>query len=434
MTALAGTPVRKIIAAVADAAQRWSDADFPPRVRVTERIAQRTRYAAPVVEYALDRLFFGITAATIESTIRAELGSLEILDDFTRRDGRPDAWAAPAGRVCIISSRTTIGVAIVPAIFALCAKCDVLVKDREDTLVGAFFDTLAEELDAFEGAAQATIWTANDEHALSLGTFDAVVAFGTEQTLRAISRSIAPGARLIGRARVVPRPPGAEQRTEAIAPDARFIGYGSRASAGYITRESLRDTENAVRIAHGAARDLVLYETEGCLSLHTLFVERGANVSLTEFGRILSSAIEAANVEFPVGERSETHAAQIAQQRDLAAFRAAGGRGCVFASEKAEYAVIVDQPATEPPYFLPRTIGIVAVDEPGGAVAYVREHCLRLEGFALSDDRSDAVQAAVQAGAARLARFGDLQDPPLSGDHGGRPRIAEFVRWIDRTL
>ncbi|HEY9180478.1 MAG TPA: acyl-CoA reductase [Candidatus Baltobacteraceae bacterium] len=408
MTALAGTPVRKIIAAVADAAQRWSDADFPPRVRVTERIAQRTRYAAPVVEYALDRLFFGITAATIESTIRAELGSLEILDDFTRRDGRPDAWAAPAGRVCIISSRTTIGVAIVPAIFALCAKCDVLVKDREDTLVGAFFDTLAEELDAFEGAAQATIWTANDEHALSLGTFDAVVAFGTEQTLRAISRSIAPGARL--------------------------IGYGSRASAGYITRESLRDTENAVRIAHGAARDLVLYETEGCLSLHTLFVERGANVSLTEFGRILSSAIEAANVEFPVGERSETHAAQIAQQRDLAAFRAAGGRGCVFASEKAEYAVIVDQPATEPPYFLPRTIGIVAVDEPGGAVAYVREHCLRLEGFALSDDRSDAVQAAVQAGAARLARFGDLQDPPLSGDHGGRPRIAEFVRWIDRTL
>jgi hypothetical protein len=26
-----------------------------------------------------------------------------------------------------------------------------------------------------------------------------------------------------------------------------------------------------------------------------------------------------------------------------------------------------------------------------------------------------------------------MQDPPLSGHHGGRPRIADFVRWVDRA-
>lgn len=408
MTALSHVPARKIVAAIADAAARWSDADFPPRVRVTEKIAERTGYSVPVVEYALDRLFFSMTSGEIEATIRSEIGSIEALDGFAPREGRPDAWAAPAGRVCIISSRTTIGVAIVPAIFALCAKCDVLVKDREDALVASFFETLAQELDEFRAAARAQTWDSGDEDAAHLSEFDAVVAFGADDTIKRIAQSLSPGA--------------------------RFIGYGSRASAGYVTRESLATTENAARIAAGAARDLVLYETEGCLSLHTIFLERGAELTLTQFGALLASAVEEANVEFPIGARSAADAAQIAQQRDVAAFRAAGGHGSVFAGEHAEYAVIVDQPPSEPPYFLPRTIGIVAVDGPGDALRYLREHALALEGFALSDDRSDVVTTAVQAGAVRLARFGELQQPPLSGDHGGRPRIAEFIRWIDRTL
>lgn len=408
MTALADVPVRNVLAAIADAAVRWSDADFPPRVRVTGRIAERTGYSVPVVEYALDRIFFSITQQELGATIRSELGSLAILDGFASRPDRPDAWAAPAGSVCVISSRTTIGVAIVPAVFALCAKNDVLVKDREDSLVYAFFETLAQELDEFAHAARASTWSPNDERAPDLRTFDAVAAFGADETLAAIRGMLSPAA--------------------------RFIGYGSRASAGYVTRESLGSREQATEIARGAARDLVLYETEGCLSLHTLFAERGGAVSLEEFGGILAACVEQANVEFPIAQRGAGAAARIARQRNLAAFRAAGGRGAVFASDAAEYAVLVEPPSSEPPQFLPRTIGIVGVDGPRDALAYLREHALRLEGFALSEKRADLMRAAVDAGAVRLARFGELQHPPLSGDHGGWPRIAEFVRWIDRTL
>lgn len=408
MTALAQVPARNIIRAIADAAQRWSDADFPLRVRVTQRIAQRTGYSVPVVEYALDRIFFSITQHDLHATIVNELGGIDVLDGFAPRGDRPDAWAAPVGSVCVISSRTTIGVALVPAIFALCAKNDVLVKDREDALVHAFFETLAQELDAFADAARATTWSSQDRNAPDLETFDAVTAFGTDAALCAIRN--------------------------ALGPRARFIGYGSGASAGYVGKEALAQPGHLMEICRGAARDLVLYETEGCLSLHTLFVERGGPVSPQAFGRALAGCIEAANVEFPVANRAAADAASIAQQRNLAAFRAAAGHGAVFASENAEYAVIVDQPPSEPPHFLPRTVGIIVVDEPQEAVRYVQEHGLRLEGFALSDGRSDIVQAALEAGAVRLARFGELQHPALSGDHGGRPRIAEFVRWIDRTL
>ncbi len=407
VTELEHTPADKIVRAVADAAERWSDADFPPRVRVTDRIADRTGYSVPVVEYALDRLFFSITRANLEAAIRGELGSLDILDDFTQRPGRPDAWAAPCGAVCIISSRTTIGVALVPAIFALCAKNDVLVKDREDALVASFFETLTEELGAFREAARSAAWASQDD-AVPLGAFDVVAAFGADETLIKIRNSLNTGS--------------------------RFIGYGSRASAGYITRESLSSREAAVAVARGAARDLVLYETEGCLSLHVLFAERGGALSPAQFGAILAACIEEANVEFPIGRRSASDAARISAQRNLGAFRAAAGKGAVFAADVADYAVIVDQPPAEPPQFLPRTVGIVAVEQPRDALGYIRQHGLRLEGFALSDGRTDIVQAAIAAGAVRLTHFGELQHPPLEGDHGGRPRIAEFVRWIDRTL
>ena len=408
MTALEQVPARKIVRAIADAAERWSDADFPPRVRVLDRIIDRTGYSIPVVEYALDRLFFSLTETDILATIQGELGSIEVLDEFTSRTGRPDAWACPIGDVCIISSRTTIGVALVPTVFALCAKCNVLVKDREDALVGAFFESLAEELGEFEIAAKATTWKSGDESAPDLSNFDAIVAFGSTDTL--------------------------DQIRDALPYSLRFIGYGSRASAGYLTRESLANEWTAQAIARGAARDLVLYESEGCLSLHALFVERGGTLQPDAFTVILADAVERANVEFPLGRRDASLSARVAHQRDLAAFRAAADEGSVFANAAADYALVFDPPTHDPPSFLPRTLGVLPVDAPDEALAYLREHHLPLEGFAISSDRADVVQLAIDAGAVRLTRFGELQHPALGVDHGGRPRIAEFVRWIDKSL
>jgi hypothetical protein len=54
---LRGIAARTIVGAIADAAARWTDADFPPRVRVTAAIESRLGYTMPVVDYALDRLF-----------------------------------------------------------------------------------------------------------------------------------------------------------------------------------------------------------------------------------------------------------------------------------------------------------------------------------------------------------------------------------------
>jgi hypothetical protein len=405
MTALARVPARRIIHAIADASARWSDADFPPRVRLLGRIVERTGYTVPVVEYALDQLFHSLTSGALEATIANELGSVDALDGFVKRRGRPSGFARPLGCVCVISSRTTIGVAVVPAVFALCAKCDVLVKDREDHLVRAFFATLERELDDAASAASAQTWE-GARGDVDLARFDAVVAFGNTLTLSRIRERCSSGA--------------------------TFIGYGSKASIGYIAREALGSEADAKKIAEGAARDLVLYETEGCLSLHALFVERGGAIDAQRFSNLLASAVERAAVEFPPGKRDARATAQLAHARDLATFRAASGSGRVFSDARASYLAVVDPPVHEPPAFLPRALAIHTVERPAEARAYLQRHAIPLEALAVAGARDDIVNTAIEMGVHRITAFGELQRPALGGNHGGRSRIAEFVRWIGR--
>jgi hypothetical protein len=303
----------------------------------------------------------------------------------------------------VISSRTTIGVAIVPAVFALCAKCGVLVKDREDALAGAFFATLGEELGDAGDAPIARAWH-GERDARDLDGFDAVVAFGDDATLPKIRAQL--------------------------APHARWIGYGTKASCGYVGRDALVSNDSAARLAAGAARDLVLYDTEGCLSLHALFVERDGAVSLAEFAAMLARAVERARVEFPLGTRETGRAAAVAAARDAAAFRAATGRGAVFSDARASYLVALDPPREDPPLFLPRALAVYGVNSPSDAAEYVERHTIAIEAMAVGGMRPDIVEMALRIGSARIAAFGELQSPPLQGYHGGRPRIAEFVRWV----
>ncbi|HEY5350009.1 MAG TPA: acyl-CoA reductase [Candidatus Lustribacter sp.] len=402
MTALHDVPVRRIVRAVADAAARWADADFPPRVRLLDRIVERTGYTVPVVEYALDTLFESIAVPALEAVIANELGSLDALDGFADRSGRSPARALPAGSVCVISSRTTIGVALLPTIFALCAKCDVLVKDREDGLLRAFLESLAQEREDFAAAARAVTWDGESD-SVDLDAFDVVTAFGSDATL--------------GRIRA------------ALATNARFVGFGSRASVGYVAREAIPDEASARAIAQGAARDLILYETEGCLSLHALFVERGGEVDPAAFTALVAREVERATIEFPPGSRDARASARIANARNLAAFRSAAGSGSVFSDERASYLAVLDPPVAEPPAFLPRALAIHAVDAPAEAAAYLARHEIPVEALALAGEREDLRGLAVAIGAHRIAAFGQLQRPLLGGNHGGRPRIADFVTW-----
>ncbi|MHB8463109.1 MAG: acyl-CoA reductase, partial [Vulcanimicrobiaceae bacterium] len=399
MTPLESLTTERILTALADACARWSNADFPPRVRCLDAIVQRTGYSLPVVEFALDSLFESVTYDTLHASIVAEINDIAMLDGFVA-DGPILRRGRPVGNVCILSSRTTIGVAIPPLLFALAAKCDVTIKDREDHLVAAFLETLAQEHPAFAQSARALVWHGD---AKDLHDFDAVVAFGDDATLREIRA--------------------------ACSPTARFLGFGSRASAGYIPNDALRTEEELRFLAESAARDLLLYDTQGCMSLHLLFVERGGRYGAQQIAVALAQASESLAPEFPIGTPDPQDNARVTSLRALTALRSSLGTGALLTAPRADATFIVNPPPDEAPPFASRCLAIFDVDDAETVTDYLHDNGIALEALALAGADPTRHEQFAAMNVSRIASFGELQRPPLNEPHGGRPRILEYIHF-----
>jgi hypothetical protein len=215
------------------------------------------------------------------------------------------------------------------------------------------------------------------------------------------------------------------------APDAAFIPFGHRASAGYVTARALGG--DVAALAAGIARDALLYDGDGCLSLHLLFVERAAGGAHERFIDSLAAGCAAYAIEFPAGPRKAARAARANAYAAAAAFRAANGMGRVVRASGGAWSIVVDPPAGDVPPFGGGVIPVVYVDGVDDAAAYVARHALPLQALGVADPSDAAARTlAERLGVVRIARFGSMQDPPLAGRHGGRARIADFVRWVDR--
>jgi hypothetical protein len=167
-----------------------------------------------------------------------------------------------------------------------------------------------------------------------------------------------------------------------------------------------------------------LYDTEGCLSLHHLFIERGATNSPQAFAELLAREVQRAAIEFPLGDRDPAAMARVANARNVAAFRAASGQGHVYSDDIASYLIVLDAPLTDPPLFLPRALIIQVVERPAQAADYLNQFGISVEAIAIAP----AIAAKQLSGlTSRFVDFGMLQRPGIGGKHGDRPRIAEFV-------
>jgi hypothetical protein len=76
---------------------------------------------------------------------------------------------------------------------------------------------------------------------------------------------------------------------------------------------------------------------------------------------------------------------------------------------------------------------VFPVDDAGAVIEYLHAHGIPIAALGVADTLAPhALVLAEAVGAVRIARLGEMQAPPIGGHHGGAPRIADFVRWIDR--
>lgn len=400
-------PLRTVLTSLATTAAVFLDATSQARCEAEALLPAETGLSPEMIRHVLPLLFQEYRAERLTALVQEELGSLDALDTFVPTAG---GWRKAYGPTLItqVLAGNLPGTGLDGVLFALLVKAATLVKasSAAPSLPTLFARTLA-GVDPDLGSCVAVVSWPGGHAALEEIAFaraDIVVASGTDESMAAIQRQVR----------------------------GRFIGYGHKVSFSLITKERLEDAE---ALARQAAYDVVLFDQRGCLSPQLVYVEAGGRVSPREFAALLAQALEQWQTILPRGTVPVEASVAIRRLRNEAEWQAIAGKEVVLyaSAPGTEWTVVYDADPRFVPSPLYRTVRV----KPFSTLAELAEVLLpwrtHLEaaGVAAGPDRlREIAELLGQAGVSRIAQLGTLQTPPLSWRHGGRPRLADFVRWV----
>ncbi len=322
--------------------------------------------------------------------VRWELGHEEILDGFQKYAGHL-AMAVGPKIILHVMSGNTPHAALQSLIRGLLLKSHNLCKIPSAGLpeVGQFKKALPECL-------ASRIEMASELPQEWMKRADALIVFGNDQTIRHF--------------------------VHAVRDSQLLVTHGHKVSVGIIF-----DDPNFQSIA-GAARDASLFDQQGCLSPHVLYVEPSL---ARDYAKKLATEMESFNTRTPRGAISHMEAIAIDDLRRSFQFRAANdSTGMIWTSrDSTDWTVIFD----ENPRFASSCLNRVIYVKPlpsdiGAALADARPH---LSTIAIHPATLENAQLMSGLGATRICPVGEMQSPPFTWHQDGGQSLAPLVRWID---
>ncbi|HSM50170.1 MAG TPA: acyl-CoA reductase, partial [Thermoanaerobaculia bacterium] len=195
----------------------------------------------------------------------------------------------------------------------------------------------------------------------------------------------------------------------------KLVGQGPKASVALVGA-----VEEPARIAPGLARDVALFDQQGCLSLHAIYTSGDA----TALAAALSGALAEIARTWPPGPAPLPLAAAVRQVREEAALRGLTLHELPLA---AGTVIVEPDPAFRPSPGL-RTVRIHPVPDHAAAVAALTPWHGRLQGAALAGPEAWAQESALRAlGVSHLALPGELQQVDVGWANGGIDPLVALV-------
>jgi len=403
----------EMVSLIDGVARRFLDPDDPVRREAAKHLPSLTGYSSEMVSAVLEGMAREWTAEALERLLAADLPDPGVVDEFRVRPGVPGRTRAFAPRlVTHVFSGNVPGVAVTSLVRALLLRAPSLGKSAAaEPVVPALFARGVAESDPLAGRALAVAWWPGSDRertGAALREADVVVAYGSDETVEAV-RSATP-------------------------PHARFLGYGHRISFGILTREVSR--ADAPRLAREAARDVALFDQQGCVSPHLYYVEDGGDVDAEAWSRLLAEALAREEERIPRGLLEPGESARIRELRTEAEFGDISGRGGrVHASaEGTAWTVLLDPD----PSFAASCLNRVVRVKPVSSMEALRDlvtplrQLLQTVGVATSSERRQEIAGWLgRMGASRIVPFGSMAWPPAPWHHDGRPPLADMLRWCD---
>jgi hypothetical protein len=394
-------------------AQSWLEHDNPFRRVAIERGVKETGFGEVTLARGLDDFFRQFTVENLNALIEQDLGHVERLDRFTsdRVTGTTALARGPELLVHVaagnIPNPTLFGIVLGfvarSAQFVKCARGASL-------LPRLFAHSIYEVEPKLASCLEIAEWPGGIEE-LEQPLFaeaDCLTATGSDETLEAIRK------RLPNRF--------------------RFLGYGHRASFGYIAADALGRFETKKTVA-AAANDVVAWNQLGCLSPHLFYVEHGA-VTADKFGELLAAELASLELAEPRGAVSTQDGAAIASKRNIYEIRAANSNDTRLWKSEGSTAWTVVYEADPMFQFscLNRFIYVKPVAKLRDALHAAENLRGKISTVGLAAGAEQAQKLATELarwGVTRVCPLGRMQNPPLTWRHDGRPALGDLVTWTD---
>jgi hypothetical protein len=401
-----------IIHSIACAATNWMPAESVWRRRAVEEAPAHNGFSPAMVNEAVTLTFGEITEASLGAMLDRELGNRHVLDKFCPVGGLNTHARGPQ-----LITHMLAGNVPFPGIASIC--CGLLLKSgnlvkasHRDPVLPSLFVASLREVDPMLADCVAVLEWEREEVSLTqfaLAQANAVIVYGDDRTV-AMFRPLAPQG-------------------------APFLGYGHKFSFGYVGKEALTASNLPVAAA-AAAFDASVYDQQGCLSPHVIFVEERGELGPRKFAAALAQAMADYQARVPRGALSTEDAAAFTQLRDSYEFRSASDkRVAVWRSTGTnDWSVVYEDDPTFTPSCLNRTVFVKPTDSFERILPTIQRFSPQIStvGVTPLNERTRGFSPVLaKHGVFRLCPLGEMQKPPLMWHHDGRPNLAELVRWMD---
>jgi hypothetical protein len=409
-----------VIQVVSRVAKEWLQSDFPFRRFALSEGPAATGFSRATLESGLDGFFKSLTSENLELLLEQDLGHAERLDQLVpsaaeEKSSRAAIAVAPELLVHITAGNLP-NPALMSMVLGLLARSAQFIKCARGAalLPRLFAHSIYEAEPKLAACLELAEWPGGNESLEQVLFQNAacVTATGSDDTLRQI-----------------------RQRLPA---HLKFLGYGSRVSFAYVSHEVLSGLHTR-KIVERAARDVVAWNQLGCLSPHVIYVQTGGATAPDRFAELLAECLAERELTEPRGEIPMEVSATITSRRSIYELRSTHSPETRLWASKGSTAwtVVYEADARFQVSCLNRFI----------YVKEVRDLTHALEGADAVRDKVSTVGLAVPEhkaqefafqlarwGATRVCPLGQMQNPPLTWRHDGRPALGDLVSWTDWEL
>jgi len=415
---LASRSTDSLVKTLSRVADGWLEPENVFRKHALELGPAQTAFSRETLARGLDQFFGQLTRDNLHTLLAQEFGDAKRLDvlcatPVEQKQNRAAILNAPEFQVHIAAGNIP-NPTWLSMVFGLLTRSAQFVKCATgSSFLPRLFAHSIYDFDPKLGACLEVAEWPGGNAALASALFaeaDCVTATGSDETLAAI-RSQLPLK-------------------------IRFLGYGHRVSFGFVAGEDLYGS-SAKKIAARAADDVVAWNQLGCLSPHVIYVQLGGELAPEQFAELLADELERREKMEPRGGLPPEQAATIASRRGFYEVRAAHSPETTrhwCSQETTAWTVVYEADARFQMSCLNRFIYVKSVpdltavlqgaDDIRGKVSTI--------GIAVPEDKAQEIATQLARwGATRICPLGQMQNPPLTWRHDGRPALGDLVTWTD---